>query len=192
MSSIKTSIANGQMKVVSPYNTTFVAGAKNLAGKWAAPAWVFDARNETAVRALLTECYGSDGTGTEDVVSIRVKMNPDCSVYNGPITIGGRIIARAFGRDSGAKLGEGVVVLSGGFDSAGSVKNWRTAVKDGTEVLLHEFPRAAAERLIAEGNDVTIVHIEPPTIDVDALRAERERLMDRVGKIDAILASQGA
>lgn len=189
---IKINISNGKMSVASPYNTEFVTGAKKLAGKWAAPWWVFDARNETAVRELLTECYGTYGTDPADVVSIRVKFEPSDSKYCAPITIGGRVIAQAYSRDSGAKTGEGVVILSGGFRSSGSVKNWRTEVKEDTEVLLHEFPRLAAERLIAEGVNLTIVNIEPPTIDVDALRAERERLMDRIGKIDALLESQSA
>ena len=39
-------------------------------------------------------------------------------------------IAIAFGRDSGAKLGDGIVWLSGEYKSSGSVKNWYTEIRN--------------------------------------------------------------
>ena len=58
------------ISVIAPYNTSFVTAAKRLAGKWnnADKAWVFDRRNESAVRNLLTEVYGTDGEAVADHV----------------------------------------------------------------------------------------------------------------------------
>jgi hypothetical protein len=61
--------------------------------------------------------------------------------------VAGREVARAFGRDSGAKLGPDVVVRAGGFHSGGSRKNWRITVKDGTSFDLLRLPVAMAHRM---------------------------------------------
>ena len=188
---IKITKSGETLSVHSPYNTDFVAKARKIAGKWDGDhrAWTFDVRNEAKVRALLTEVYGTDGAAVADVVSVRIKLVDGADCAAGPITIAGRVIARAFGRDSGAKLGEGVVVEAGGFSSGGSMKNWRTTSRAGTVILLHDFPRAAIAKVQDEDGDVdTIEIVEPaPTIDREALTAERERLLVRLAEIDKAL-----
>lgn len=130
-------------------NSNFNAKARNLAGHWdrARGGWIFDARNEPMVRAALRRAYGSDGTAPADTVSVRFHVDRD--VWQGPVEVAGRTIARATGRDSGATLGQGIVMLSGDVNSGGSVKNWHTVV-DAT-VLMHDVPRKVAEKMIAGG-----------------------------------------
>lgn len=186
--------------VRSPYNTGFIAEARKLAGKWDArrEAWVFDVRNTGKVREALRFWYGTDGESPPDTVSVRLWVDGSCGC--GPIVWQGRILARAFGRDSGAKLGEGVVVEDGGFTSGGSIKNWDTTTKStkdlqghscGAVVVLHDVPRHFAE---SDDRESLIVHKEiivpeaPPAIDAEALRAERARLTDRIAEIDRQLA----
>jgi hypothetical protein len=172
---------------VSPYNSEFVAAARKLGGRWNAPAWSFDVRDEQRVRAACAEHYGTDGL-TADLVTVRAEFGPDNDTLRGPIEIFGRPVARAFGRDSGAKLADGVLLLSGGFNSGGSVKNWRTKAQEGTVCLVRDLPRAAVERALADG--ATWLAIEPETAPIDraALAAEREKLLVRVAEIDAALA----
>ena len=55
---MKVTVENETIKVNSPYNKSFVAGAKQIQGKWNAPCWVFPEENKEAVKALLIECYG--------------------------------------------------------------------------------------------------------------------------------------
>src|SRR5690606_30972717 len=124
----------------------------------------------------------------------RVVLDGSEDTKRGPIEICGRPVARAFGRDSGAKVLEGVVVLEGGFTSGGSVANWYTCAKKGTTILIRDFPRITAENLIKGGADW--ISIEPeeaaaPQVDVDALRAERARLVARLAEIDSLLADNG-
>lgn len=177
------------LSVSSPYNAEFVAQAKRLGGKWSNGAWRFDARDDERVSALCRDVYGTDGT-TADLVTLRVTWNQDQAEYVDALSAHGRTIARATGRDSGARLGDGVVLLSGGFRSGGSMKNWYTQAVAGTVVLVRDFPRTAADELVAGDAVYRTYSIEPeaPVVDRDALQAERDRLVARIAEIDALLA----
>lgn len=191
---IRISLNGAALAVVSPYNVDFVEAAKNLGGKWRDGQWVFDSRNEAAVRRACVAAYGTDGHSAADLVSLRITFDRDAEQHCGPITINGRSLVRASGRDSGARLCDGVVLESGHIRSGGSVKNWQTIATEGTTLLVHDVPRAHAESVVREQylgseHSVTaeIVEIAPVTIDKDALRGERERLVARLAEIDALL-----
>lgn len=180
------------VRVVSPYNPDFVRGAKALGGKWSAPAWQFDVRDEARVRALCIEHYGTDGSpAAGPAVTLRLVFEAGYAKGQDAIRIGGREVAKAFGRDSGAKLGDGVVLLEGKFNSGGSMKNWTTtAGRDGATVLLRDVPKAMADRLLADAPSGVTVTVEPeaPVINRAALATERERLVARLAEIDGLLA----
>ena len=190
---MKVTKSHVQILVEAPFNRGFISAAKSLGGRWIAPHWVFDVRDEERVRALCLEHYGEDDRSIVDRVTLRVTFPEGTGEYSDSIILAGREIARAFGRDSGAKLGEGVVLLSGGFCSGGSVKNWKTATRKETVVLVRDFPRAMADRLMANGGldyeKACSVAIEPeePAIDRAALAAERARLVARLAEIDSML-----
>lgn len=183
-------VTGARLSVTAPYNSDFVAEAERLGGKWEPPAWRFDARDEQRIRNICRDVYGSDGF-TADLVTLRVEWHRKSYADKGPIEIRGRTIARAFGRDSGAKLGDGIILLDGGFGSGGSVKNWETTVKDGTVVLVRDFPRAAAEKLVDEQPDEGLksyaIEDEAAPVDREALGAERSRLLGRVAEINRLL-----
>lgn len=185
--SIKT--AGGALECRSPYNSIFVERARNLGGKFRGGAWYFDARDESRVRELCREVYGSDGDSS-DTVTLRIEWQEDRANTCGPLAVSGRTIATAFGRDSGAKLGEGVVVLSGGFSSGGSVKNWQTKVAAGTVVLVRDFPRSMAEALSSNKYESRQYSIEPESVDRAALDSERARLLARLAEINANLEAE--
>lgn len=190
---VETKILNGNLLVSSPFNSGFVANAKRLAGRFSAGVWSFDERNAAAVRKALCEAYGTDGEAPADTVSVRITWDEACSEYCAPIEFAGRTVARAFGRDSGAKPGEGVVIEAGGFTSGGSVKNWKTVVKAGTVVLMHDVPRASAEAFDESGDSPRVEIVKPEgtaAVDREALLAERERLEARLAEIDATLATE--
>lgn len=188
---IKIYTSETSITVHAPYNTIFIAAAKRLGGKWVTPNWVFDIRDEGRVRELCMQIYGSDGR-VQDLCTVRAELDSSSKNYAGPIEIAGRTVARAYGRDSGAKLGEGIVLLKGGFDSGGSVKNWKTITKDGTVVLVRDFPRAIAQKMIEDGATWLSIEPEAPVINHDTLRAERTRLFARIAEIDEILKDKEA
>jgi hypothetical protein len=190
MSIVTITTTETAVRVVSPYNANFVASAKSIGGKWSSDAWVFDIRDEHRVRELCRDIYGDDGLAA-DLVTLKIEWVKDGFADKGPITVAGRPIARAFGRDSGAKLAEGIVNLAGEFGSGGSMKNWGTTVDAGTIVLVRDFPRAKAEELVAGNNDsarrIYSIEDEAPIIDRAALEAERERLLKRLDEINKLL-----
>lgn len=103
-------------------------------GRWnpTETAWAVDAAFEDEVRELLNERFGTDGTRPIAYQTLRVTALKTVSEYHGPVTCCGKVLARAHGRDSGAKTGSDVVLLSGGIHSGGSRKNWKSIVEEGS------------------------------------------------------------
>lgn len=181
------------VRVLSPYLQAFVADAKRIGGRWQAPAWVFDIRDEPRVRELLLKHYGTDGApAAGPTVTLRIVFEPGYYVDQDAFRVAGRVVAKATGRDSGATLGDGVVLLDGGFNSGGSVKNWLTKVgAHGATVLLRDVPEVWVARLADDlPRGVLSVAVEPeaPVVDRAALSEERARLVARLAEIDKLLA----
>lgn len=134
---------DGLVKVTSPYNRKFVNKARDFRGQWKNEAWYFDDSIIDYVRELMIECFGTTGEEPYESVDLLIK---DFTEYGdrGPVELFGRTIARAWGRDSGAKLGDGIVLIKGDVASSGSVKNWRTRVAD-ADIIIQDFPKPATE-----------------------------------------------
>lgn len=178
--------------VTSDYNKKFVEGARNLSGKWSAPSWVFDKRDIDDVKALCAAVYGWSEHGAAETVEIEIYWVDGAYRDKEPLTYNGIEIARAFGRDSGAKVAAGVKILSGGFDSGGSVKNWETIAKKDTRILLRDVPASLFVETDEETQrDFFVAKIVGQQIDYDALRAERTELVKRIAEIDNLLDAQG-
>lgn len=148
LTSVRVVKTTNGITVSSPFNRKFVKSANALDGKFDGGLWIFDNRLESDVRQILNEVYGSDGQSEGEFVRFRIEWKDREFASTAPIEVAGRSIARAFGRDSGAKSGDGVIVRAGGFSSGGSMKNWGTIVKSETIVELLDFPRAKAEKLV--------------------------------------------
>ncbi len=142
---IKLEINDDQIIVYTPYHAEFVAKARNFRGKWDKPrgAWIFDDTIIEHVREAMIQFFGTTGEVPYDNCTLVIE-NYDASCLTGPVVLFGRIIARAFGRDSGAKLGDDIVLISGSVDSSGSVKNWSTTVNKAT-LHIKNFPLPGTE-----------------------------------------------
>ncbi len=162
------SITGSKLTVSAPFNPDWNSPAKKLGGKWdsAGRAWVFDARDEAKVRALALRIYGTDGSpvAAEDMLTLRLAASlldgRDGSFGGSRPTswwFAGRQVARAFGRDSGATLGDGVIVVKGGFSSGGSVKNPSCTFSAGTIVEVRDVPRALAQKLYDEYHGIALL-----------------------------------
>lgn len=187
--SVEITIQGDKINVHSPYNPDFPHAAKRLGGRWvsASKAWVFDGRDEDRVRALCLEVYGDDGRGEAQLVTIRATYAADDYDSDLAFYVAGRQVARAFDRDGGARLGEGVIVLSGGFGSSGSRKNPNVTVSAGTVIEVRDVPIAAAKAAVERAEPFVEI-VEADAIDRPALEAERSRLAARIVEIDALLA----
>ena len=178
-----------KIAVKSPYNIDFVEEARRRNGSFNSTKkeWFFDERDEDYIRELCIKIYGTDGEITAETVNVRVTVNSTWAEWRGGLALYGRQIARAWGRDSGAKSGEGVIWVSGdGADSGGSVKNWRTIIAAGTVIELRDIPKSLVENNNIP-DELSVEIISENSIDKDALKAEREKLTARIDEIDKLL-----
>jgi hypothetical protein len=187
MSSIQIVREGNHLSIASPYHPGLPAGAKKLGGKWnrGEKVWIFDIQDEALVRDLYLSIYG-EWDEPMDLVTVQVTVSDKIKEYAGSIYFGGREITRAYGRDSGAKIGDGVIITSGGFTSGGSVKNWAAVIQSGSVFEVRKFPRAMAEKIIQDGwygAEITIL----TGINRQSLKEERERLLNRIQEIDELL-----
>jgi hypothetical protein len=181
---------NGNIAVTSPYNPEFVTKAKKLGGRWnsATKTWDFDERNIESVRTTLKDVYGQDDRPTK-LVSVKVVLTKELSVWQGPVTLFGRVIASASGRDSGARIGEGVAFEKGSPDSGGSVKNWHTEVSSNSIILIHDLPEVAITEKLDWSDSYGTFEIlnNNPVIDRTSLESEKVALLDRLAEIEKLL-----
>lgn len=180
----------GRLAVTSPYDADFVSGVKDIGGRWdgASRRWTVDARDEERLRNLLREVYGSDGSPEDEADLVTVRWDISGSGHmrgDNEIRLAGRTIASRPGRDTAVRLGQGVVLISGGFPgSAGSMKYPAVEPREGTIVEVRDLPRAAVNGL----SGLTIVG---ESVDIEALTEKRARLLAELVDIDRTLAAHG-
>ncbi len=140
---IQLTIVDDKVKVVSPYNAEFVQKCRNLRGTFKAGAWWFDDSIIDYVREAMLNFYGTTGEIPYENCTLLITDFSDCEGC-GPVVLFGRTIAKAFGRDSGARLGDDIIFITGTYNSGGSVKNWNTDVRNAT-FEIHNFPVPSLE-----------------------------------------------
>jgi len=183
--SIRLIVEGDKVKVVTPYHPEFVHRARKLRGDWDGKAWVFDETMLDYVKDLMIKCYGVTGEVPYETC-ILVVTNYNDSNYGGACELFGRTIAKAWGRDSGAKLGDDIFLINGSIGSGGSVKNWKTVVTDAT-LEIHDFPLPRTEfedvkKALQEGW-VTIKMPKPKARSIQQIEAD---LAEAVAKVDAL------
>lgn len=126
------------------YNKKLLEECRKLNGKWdkSSEAWVFSGLVEDQVEAL-DEKYNSE------LVAVELTFNDYTSAHTDSVDFCGIPLAKAWGRDSGAKLGEWVSLISGKIYSGGSMKNWRTCIEEGTIMRLY-VPEALLDEIDLE------------------------------------------
>ena len=172
--------------VFTPYNPLFVRKIKSIGGaKWDFDkrCWKIPASTVDAAREIMVDVYGeSDLPDDVEKVTVRVTFPDGIAECRSPVVVFGRVIASAYGRDSGAKVGDGVVFVKGKPDSGGSAKNWTTVIHDGSIVEIRNVPVTA----LNDSYDYEIV--KEKKIDRAALEAEKVKLLKRIAEIEKLLA----
>ena len=136
------------------YNSILVARCRELGGKWDGDqsAWVFSGLVENEVEKL-DEHYNSS------LIGVEIIFNNSMHGHQQPVFLAGYTLATANGRDSGARISEGVSVISGGFSSGGSMRNWQTVASQGTVIRMQIPELVLLELESNSGEDVTISRI---------------------------------
>lgn len=194
MVNVKVVVEGSKVFLTSPYVPEFNKDANGTAGIWnkAMNRWEFPASQEQRVRDLARKWWGTDGEDefASDIVTVRVDFLDGDGVkgHFGGIELYefGRLVAKREARDVPVRLGEGVILVSGGFpNSGGSVRNVRFEPRDNTVIEVLDVPRNAVP-------DNKYYRIIEAKIDREALAEERERLIARLAEIDKILNAEPA
>lgn len=182
--------------VYAPYHPNFIDRAHRLGGRWdgARGEWIFDNRDADRVRKACMEVYGSDGSIPQKLYTLQAKAIEHICVSRRCIYFAGYQIARVWGRDSGARLGDGVILVEGGIRSGGSRVNWVTIVDAESVIELKdltpeqvELARKAAERY---GKWEILSVEEQPASTVDAVLEDEEQVLkERLKEIKSRKAS---
>jgi len=173
----------------TPYNRDFVTAIKGVgSARWSADsrAWVCREEDADAAKAILRRIYGEDGESVETRYTVKIRLTEDLRGDRAPVVYMGKQLASARGRDTGARVGEDVILEKGSVISGGSRANWESIAREGAEFSL----KHVGQELIDEKMEgVEVLSIEEETeIDKEALMAEKERLTARIAEIDKMLA----
>lgn len=189
MSNFEIIVENGKAKVFTPYNAEFVSRIKLLGGRWnpSEKCWSVAEFKIDDVRAAMRNIYGQDDQPVSETVDVELTFSEEFYELCGPVTILGRTIATAWGRDSGARMGDDVMFLEGKPKSGGSVKNWHTVIPAGSIVKLPKLPKTATvECDLPYGVTMKILSQD---IDRAALEEEKTKLLARLAEINALLGA---
>lgn len=196
MTKLSIELKDGMAYLTTPYHPDFVERIKALGGRWDAESkrWRVNQQSVEAVRAVMRAVYGEDDLKTDAKVTVVATFRETQSLIRMPYMLFGKMIASAYGRDTGAKVGEEAAFIEKSPRSGGSVKNWETVIPAGSVVEIYNVPRTLAEREAArsQAEDIQIrfeIKEDSAQIDREALTAEKERLLARVAEIDALLAA---
>ena len=177
---------NDKIRIYTPYNANFVKSMRKLKGKWNEGAWEVRADLIDAVRKIMRENYGRDDLPVK-TVNIKVR-NTDrlASDYCSGLEMFGRSICYASGRDSGAKIADGVAFIKGGCTSAGSMKNWYTRIEENSEFIIYDLPESALNLENPYKEDIEVEVLEA-RVNKNELIEEKEILLKRIAEIDELL-----
>ena len=171
---IKIEERDGRIYIYTPYNSHFVTKVKNIGGaKWTGEAWSAPGDSIDVVREILMECYGETDTYQAPKVNVKITFNKDIEEYRGPICMLGKTIARARGRDSGARLGEDVVLVKGRAKSSGSRANWYTTIEAETEIMVYNVSKDLYDNFDPKMANVTCELVEKKNTSQEQILKER-------------------
>ena len=189
---MKITAKDGKAYVSTPYNKDFVTKVKQIGGaRWngSERCWVIPESEISTARAYMREVYGeTDLPDEEERVTVDVTFLEMVQDWHDGVTVFGRQLCRAFGRDSGAKVGDGVTLIEGEIGSGGSRANWTTVVHEGAKFRIRNLAKAALQ--IESDYNIKVEEVKEDGVNKEALRIEREKLLARLAEINALLGEE--
>lgn len=191
--SVSVETGKGGLIVKSPYSQEFVSFARMRNGRWSdkLEAWLFDERDEIAVRSALIDIYGTDDYASCVKCDLLVNISKiyDTRLVSKACVFGWPIVDRTGG--GYLRLGTKdvkTVIISGGFPKLGLWRGGKFVLdaEENTVVVARDIPLAIAQRFIAEHpEDAQIIG----NINIAQLKAEKELLLKRLAEIDHLIAT---
>lgn len=189
---VKVTNRDGMLAVYCPFSNSFVSFAHMRGGKWSdgTDQWLFDPRDEFAVRTTLIDIYGTDDTANCPKIDVRLNLDDMAEqVSTGRLFTCGREIARRKYWDSFVDLGENVVVLSGGFPRETASRKALLEPMPGTVLEVRGVPVQAAERALRKHPNAAALL---GSYDIERLKAERAFHSARIAALDELIARREA
>ncbi len=188
---MKIEVKNGIANVYTPYNPDFAKKIKGIGGaKWngSEKYWSVPETSVEAVREIMNDVYGYSDIKENETVTLKITFKEAVYSSRSDVVFFGKVLAHAYGRDSGARIGDDVAYISGGATSGGSVKNWDSVVEEGSVVILSNVNKNVYEKAEIE-YDVTVEVLETKANKQNLLE-EKERLLKRIAEIDKLLQEE--
>ena len=166
MTDIKVTIKDGKVELYTPYNADFVKAIKALGGaRWngSKRCWTISEDMLPQARQIMMDVYGYTDEEQGETITVKVTFTKDVYEECDSVVILGKTVARAYGRDTGAKPGEDVLLQEGTLASGGSRANWRSIVRAGAVVTLYNVSKAlydAKKDSLPDGVTVEIIEEE--------------------------------
>ena len=171
----------GVIEVISPYNPEFVDFAKMRGGKWSDEnkIWMFDPRDEFAVRSALIDIYGTDNYKSCEKTDIRCHYSV-AKIHKWKSFVAGWEVARShYGQ---VKLSDRTILVEG------ELKVHRDKVmselRSNPILEVRSIPKKAAQKLYRKKPDkVEIIG----GINETKLKDEKKKLQKRIDEINELL-----
>lgn len=189
---MKITVVDTAAYIDTPYNREFVRQIKNIGGAWwdsSRREWKIPAACVDQARDIMRRVFGECDLPDESR-RVTVKLTFSESVHGderSSISIFGKEVARAFGRDSGAVVGDDVSFIEGNPTSGGSRNNWLTCIPAGCVAILRNVPESILHKELPDGASYEIMP-EEATPSRELLLNEKQRLLARIAEIDKLLS----
>ena len=179
------------VNIYVPYNKEFISEIKNIgSAKWNSDekCWTVPEEYIDNVREMMVHIYGYSDISKNETVKVTVKFLEGVAETKDSVKIFGKDVSKATSRDSGARVGENVVLVSGKIESGGSRVYWESQVEEGTIFSLSKVNKNVFDK---EKNNppykIEIFDVKDEVERKSELIAEKEKLLSRISEIDKIL-----
>ena len=177
-----------KIEVYTPYNREFVKKIKRISSaKWSynKGCWEVDKIEIGVIRQFMMDCYGENDIEFAEKVDVKVKFLQTVEEYYKGIELFGRTIAYAFGRDSGAKLGDNITCINGEYRSGGSVRNWKTIIDVDSEFIIRDVAKNTITDYDKELFEIEIIEKANTNDDkIEMLEQQKKELQKKIKKIN--------
>lgn len=184
---INVNVKEGVIEVASPYNPEFVDFAHMRNGKWSdeKEVWMFDTRDEFAVRSALIDIYGTDDYESCEKADIKCDFSiVDNSTWKA--YLGGWEVARCKYGD--VRLFSNTVLVEGELDVRNNSVR-KDYSSDKVIIEVRSIPKKSAEKIYKDNpEEVEIIG----GINEQKLKDERQKLQDRIKEINELLETMEA
>ena len=188
---IKIVLGSSSINIYTPYNKVFVIKIKNIgSARWNSSnkCWTVPKEYIDNVRNIMVDVFGYSDIDRNETIDVKIKFLEDSFACKESIRVFGKDISSAYNRDSGARVGRDVVLISGKIKSGGSAKCWRSEVSAGSVFYLSKVNKNIFEK---EKDDlpykIEILEIREDMEEISELIAEKEKLLARITQINRVL-----